>query len=129
MIAGAVSRPLEAEFQDEFCRASFQLLGNPFLKPEWSGTKKTGWVDFAVPSEGWVVECVRNGDNLKEHIDRFKTNGKYHEWIRDGEITGFILLDFRPSVPRKRRGIYFSFFCSAFFLFAPVVPLNSLFPY
>lgn len=103
--AGAVSRPLEAGYQDEFYRASYQLLGNLFVKPEWSGAKHTGWVDFAVPSEGWVVECARNGHKLKEHIDRFETGGRYHEWIRKGEVKAFVLLDFRRSVPKKRRGI------------------------
>ncbi|OJJ78666.1 uncharacterized protein ASPGLDRAFT_138465 [Aspergillus glaucus CBS 516.65] len=101
----AVSRPLEAGYQDEYYRASFELLGNLYLKSEWAGTQQTGWVDFAIPSEKWIVECVRDGDKPKEHIERFQTTGKYRQWISNQEVQEFILLDFRRSIPRKQRGI------------------------
>lgn len=113
----AVSRPLEASCQDEYYRASFQLLGNLYLKPEWAGTQLTGWVDFAIPSERWIIECVQDGDKLNEHIEHFQMTGKYGQWISNQKVQDFILLDFRRSIPRKQRSMYtlsFSSFPSLF---------------
>lgn len=109
----AVSRPLEARYQDEYYRASFELLGNLYLQSEWAGTQQTGWVDFAIPSEKWIVECGRDGDKLKEHMERFQKNGKYSQWISDQKVEDFILLDFRRSIPRRQRGMFFLPFLSS----------------
>jgi hypothetical protein len=51
----------------------------------------------------WVIECVRDGDKIDEHIERFQQGGKYHKWITPGEIKDYIILDFRTSKPRKAR--------------------------
>lgn len=119
----AISRPLEASYQDEYYRASSELLGNLYLKSEWAGTQKTGWVDFAIPSEKWIIECVRDGYKLKEHIERFQGTGKYRTWINHQEVDDFILIDFRRSTPRKKRGMFlFSFIFSS----SPVIPHFSL---
>lgn len=112
----AVSRPLGAGYQDEYYRASFELLGNLYLKSEWAGTQQTGWVDFAIPSEKWIAECVRDGDKLKEHIERFQTTGKCTQWISNQEVQEFILLDFERSIPRKQRGMHFLFFSPSLYL-------------
>ena len=103
----AVSRPLEAGYQDEFYGANFELLGNLCLKPEWAGNRQTGWVDFAIASEKWIVECVRDGEKLEEHIERFHSTGKYRQWINNQEVQEFILLDFRRSIPNKERSMHF----------------------
>jgi hypothetical protein len=47
---GALSRPLEANYKDEFYRACYTLLGDIYLLSEWSGKEKTGRVDFIVKS-------------------------------------------------------------------------------
>ena len=108
----AVSRPLEAVYQDEYYRANLELLGNFYLKPEWAGTQQSGWVDLAIPSEKWIVECVRDGDKLKEHIEHFQVTGKYRQWISNQEVQEFILLDFRRSIPKKQRGMHFLYLLS-----------------
>ena len=118
----AVSRPLEARYQDEYYRASFELLGNLYLQSEWAGTQQTGWVDFAIPSEKWIIECVWDREKLKEHIERFQTTGKYRQWISNQEVQEFILLDFRQSIPRKQRGMHFPFFLFFFSLSLPPPP-------
>lgn len=109
----AISRPPEASYQDEYYRASSELLGNLYLKSEWAGTQKTGWVDFAIPSEKWIIECVRDGYKLKEHIERFQGTGKYGTWINRQEVDDFILIDFRRSIPRKKRGMFSLSFISS----------------
>lgn len=106
----AAPQPIEARFQAEFYRASFQLLGNLYLKPEWTGTQRTGYVDFAVPSEGWIIGCVREGSKLKEHISRFQEAGKYTLWTNNQQVREFVILDFRRTMPRKQRGKRFSSF-------------------
>lgn len=105
----AVSRPLEACYQDKYYRASFEMPGNLYLKSELVGTQQTGWVDFAIPSETWIVECVRDGDKLKEHIERFQTTGKSRQWISNQEAEEFIFLDFRQFIPIKQRGMHLLF--------------------
>ena len=103
--SGALPRLVEAQYQDEFYRACYVLLGNIYLSSEWPGKGKNGRVDFLVKSQGWAIECVRDGDGLGEHISRFQVGGRYHKWISAGHITEYILLDFRMSQPRKRRGM------------------------
>lgn len=44
---------------------------------------------------------------LLERINRFEPGGDYHDWILKGKVKQFIWLDFRISVPGKRRGMYF----------------------
>lgn len=101
---GALPRPVEAQYQDEFYRACYALLGHIYLSSEWSGEEKSGRVDFLVKSQKWAIECVRDGDRLEEHISRFQVGGRYHGWINSGDIKEYILLDFRKSKPQKRRG-------------------------
>lgn len=102
----AESRPLEAQYQDEFYRACYVALGRTvYLTPEWTGKASSGRVDFQIKSVGWAIECVRDGDGLNEHIARFQPNGKYHSWIFCGQVKkGYILLDFRKTMPTQARG-------------------------
>ncbi|KAJ9263388.1 hypothetical protein DTO212C5_7573 [Paecilomyces variotii] len=97
-------RPVEAQYQDEFYRACYSVLGNSIhLSTEWTGKKLGGRVDFLVKSVGWAIECLRDGDRIEEHISRFHEGGRYHKWIETAEIKQYILLDFRTSVPQKPR--------------------------
>ena len=99
---GAVNRPLEAQYQDEFYRACHSEF-NVYLTSEWSGSSLVGRIDFHVKDVKWVIECVRDGDKIDEHIERFQQGGKYHKWIMSGEIKEYIILNFRTSKPRKAR--------------------------
>ncbi len=55
----------------------------------------------------WAIECLREGDRLKEHLDRFKKeDGHYYHWIRDGHIEKYILVDFRTSEPPRLKCMY-----------------------
>ncbi|GAD99046.1 predicted protein [Paecilomyces variotii No. 5] len=97
-------RPLEAQYQDEFYRACYSLLGNNIhLSSEWTGKQVGGRVDFLVKSVGWAIECLRDGDKIEEHISRFSEGGRYHKWIQSSEIKQYIILDFRTSIPQKPR--------------------------
>lgn len=104
--SGAVPRPLEAVYQDELYRACFSLLGNIYISSEWSGKDKNGRVDFLVRQVNWAIECVRDGSRLDEHISRFRKGGRYYQWIENGEITEYIVLDFRRRMPTTQLGIY-----------------------
>ena len=106
--AGARSRPVEAQYQDEFYRACYSVLGGDiYLTSEWAG-EMLGRVDFQIKSVGWAIECVREGNRLQEHIDRFQEGGRYYPSIQSGEIQDYIILDFRKSKPRTARGIMIS---------------------
>jgi hypothetical protein len=109
---GAETRPLEAQYQDEFYRACYVVLDHiVYLTPEWTGKVASGRVDFQVKSVGWAIEFLRDGDRLDEHISRFQPNGKYFSWILSGEITDYILLDCRQSMPSQAKGKVLLFMC------------------
>lgn len=104
------SRPQEASDQDELYRSCYMLLGNLYLTPEWTGSAAnagpgaSGWVDFQVKSEGWVIKCTRDGNRLDKHIARFQPGGRYHNWIQSGRVHDFILLDFPSGLRFPERG-------------------------
>jgi hypothetical protein len=102
---GAVLRPIEGRYQDELYRACGALLGEVYISSEWSMTGSRGRVDFLVGSQRWAIECARDGDRLNEHISRFQEGGQYYDWIQNGDIGQYIVLDFRTSKPKKTRGI------------------------
>jgi len=110
--AGLVAPPVEAQYQDEFYRACWEVLGNIYITSEWSGQSSAGRVDFQIKSVGWAIECLRDGNGLNEHIKRFLSpDGKYYRWVKSGEVQDYILLDFRQSMPQKvRDNIPFLFF-------------------
>jgi hypothetical protein len=56
----------------------------------------------------WVIECVRDGDEIDEHIERLQQGGRYYNWIVSGEVKEYIILDFRTSKPRKARSMVIS---------------------
>ena len=106
---GALTRPLEANYKDEFYRACYTLLGDIYLSSEWSGKEKTGRVDFIVKSQRWAIECVRDGDRLDEDIARFEEDGRYFPWVSSGEVQEYIILDFRKTLPSRVRGMHCRF--------------------
>ena len=74
------------------------MLGHElFLDAGWNGL-----VDFYIKDVKWAIERLRDGSDLNEHIQRFLPGGKYHRWIKSGEIQDYILLDYRTSRPSKR---------------------------
>ncbi|KAL3489859.1 hypothetical protein BJX62DRAFT_226271 [Aspergillus germanicus] len=94
-------RPLEAAYQDEFYRAFTKVAGQHiFIVSEWSRTK-AGRVDFMIPSKRWAVELLRDGDRLGEHIARFRPSGRYHDWIRDGHIVSWIIINCTDKLPES----------------------------
>jgi hypothetical protein len=95
---------MEAQYQDEFYRACHSELG-VYLTSEWSGSSSAGRVNFRIKEMEWVIECVREGDRIDEHIARFRPGGNYYKWMTDGEVKEYIILDFRTSKPQKARGM------------------------
>jgi hypothetical protein len=81
---------------------------NVYLTSEWSGSSLVGRIDFRIKDVKWVIECVRDGDEIDEHIKRFQQGGRYYNWIVSGEVKEYIILDFRTSKPRKARSMVIS---------------------
>jgi hypothetical protein len=92
----------EAQFQDEFYRASIaHTNGGVMSFPEFGNRR--GLIDFLIPSKKWGIELLRNGNRIKGHVERF-TQGEYGEWIRQGILHDYIIIDFRTNIPRSGRG-------------------------
>ncbi|KAJ5893262.1 hypothetical protein N7495_004953 [Penicillium taxi] len=96
----AMARPFEASYQDEFYRASHQVLGYAMnVTSEWSSGGR-GRIDFRFAQIGWGVELIREGDRLKEHCSRFAPGGTYAPWISTGLLTQWLIIDCRTSWPK-----------------------------
>lgn len=98
---GLLHRPLEATFQDELYRGIYKALGGIFTTSEWSGGGSRGRIDFVVTAgdERWGIECIRNGNNMGEHVRRFLPGGVYYPWVSGGLFQSYVLLDFRFDEP------------------------------
>lgn len=98
--------PPEAQYQQEFYRCLFNITnGNVRISPEFAsakGAKVAGRIDFFIPKVGWGIEITRDGGLLAEHDTRFQADGAYGAWLLTGDMSSYILLDFRTVVPRKR---------------------------
>jgi len=89
--------------QIEFAQAVSTLVDPCFLRPEVrSGS---GWVDFVVPSRKWLIEFLRDGTAINEHVGRFDSNhGTY-----DTQGWEWVVLDFRCSEATTDHGKLFHF--------------------
>jgi hypothetical protein len=95
---GAVARPLEALFRDEFYAALRRVLRFAVkVTSEWSGDKG-GRIDFRITDPKWGVALLRDGDGLREHCEMFK-DGAYKTLILKGWLTDWLILDCRSTMP------------------------------
>ena len=103
---GEVNFP-ESHFSHEFYRCAHILLQG-FILPSPSfgnkGQKMGGAIDFIIPIApgcAWGYEFVYSGDRpkLEEHLGRFKPEGPYESLMEKGDITDYIVFDFRTSLP------------------------------
>lgn len=99
LITSAPSLPLEKErpetqFQNEWYRAFHVVVGNGVgISSEWSGGQCQGRIDFRITEPCWGVEILRDGDRLSQHCNRFEKQGLYYDWISDGLIKEWLILD------------------------------------
>ncbi|WEW55222.1 hypothetical protein PRK78_000651 [Emydomyces testavorans] len=97
------TRPLELTYQDEFYRYCYSLLGNQlYLASEWTGTKKGGRANFQVRGTHWAIEILRDGENIEEHVARFKPGGRYYQWLQAQGIHDYAILDFGRTQPQSQ---------------------------
>ena len=97
---GAIVRPLEALFKDEFYAALHRVLGSAAkVTSEWSGDKG-GRIDFRITEPKWGVELLRDGKRLRENCRRFKNGGAYRKWIQEGWLEDWLILDCRSTMPK-----------------------------
>jgi hypothetical protein len=98
---GAIIRPVEATYQDEFYRSLHTVLGYAMnVTSEWS-PDGVGRIDFRLSSVRWGIELLREGDRLHDHCQRFTTDGAYGKWIQQGLLEDWLVIDCRTSSPRS----------------------------
>ncbi len=95
-------RPPEAQYQQEFYRAFFDVVGPAYSSPEYSTEKgyRKGRIDFFIRSKNWGIELLRDGSNLQEHSSRFGPKGAYGMWIPTNKMVDYLILDFRSNRPQ-----------------------------
>lgn len=94
---GFTQRPPEAQYQDEFYRCCHRYSKGTLISfPEY-GTE-SGRADFYIPSEGWGIELLHNGDQLEHRSIRFSSTGAYGGTM---SLSDYIILDFCTNFPEK----------------------------
>ena len=93
----------EALYQNEFYHGILKIFkGGVGITPEFtsaSDARLAGRIDFFIQQTKWGIECTQDGDRLLAHSTRFADDGVYEQWLKDGEMDDYILLDFRVSMP------------------------------
>lgn len=80
------------------------MKGQIYPAPEFGNATRQSdkaWIDFFVPVYNWGYEWLRDGSEIAAHCRRFEGNGKYKRWLDSGDMTDYLLLDFRSTVPRE----------------------------
>lgn len=90
-------RPVEAQYQDEFCRAFNSLLPGITLSSEWARAGNDR-IDFWVAAKNWGIESLRDHNPVDEHCDRFKKGGRYHCWVEEGLLQEWLIIDCATSL-------------------------------
>jgi len=97
-------RPLEAGYQNEFYHGLFMATGGGVLIcPELLSAPKAllGHINFFIPGKKWGVELTQEGSKLGEHSSRFGLQGAYGAWLSSGDMSDYILVDCRITMPQK----------------------------
>jgi hypothetical protein len=93
----------EAQYADEFYRALHDFTkGGVLVSPEFasaSDASVAGRIDFYIASMKWGIELTWDGKKLQQHSDRFGETGAYGRWLASGEMSDYILLDCRSTMP------------------------------
>lgn len=108
----------ETQYQNEFYRSVLSVTsGNVCISPEFASASSApvaGRIDFFIPVVKWGIEITRDGGWLTEHSSRFALSGAYEAWLTSGDMTDYILLDCRTSIPKKAHpGIDISFLANS----------------
>lgn len=85
----------ERQWQNEFYRAATTVLpATSFIFPDVrTYFKCPGFADYFVDSLGWVIELVREGEDMEEQERRFTSEGLYSKIAK--HVKQWIILDFR----------------------------------
>jgi hypothetical protein len=103
-VGSASHRPPEARYQEEYYRCVHKLTeGNVRISPEYAAAagSRPGRIHFFIPSKKWGIELTRDGDNLSEHGARFPDGDAYGQWLQSLDMTDYVLLDFRSTMPAQ----------------------------
>ncbi|KAK7684433.1 hypothetical protein QCA50_012380 [Cerrena zonata] len=97
----------EGQWQNEFYRAAYALTDGCgiWLSPEFGTDPRPGQpgrIDFYISDKKWGIEILRDGDRVTEHLERFQNPRAYHQWIVNGLIEHYIVLDFRVKRVQKK---------------------------
>ena len=88
---------METQWQKEFYRVATSLLPpEVYISPEYGQEVGIdGQVDFYIAEYKWMIEILRDGKGLQEHVDRFMPGGQYDDML--GIIEKWVVIDFRSD--------------------------------
>jgi len=68
--------------------------------PEY-GKDTNDSIDLMIPHYKWGIEVMYDGRKMKKHIERFRSGGAYAAWTESGEMSEYIIINFRMNRPAK----------------------------
>ena len=63
--------------------------------PHLQAFGSNGYVDFYLSGKRWVIELLRDSNNVKEHLARFDPGGLYHPMLENGSILAYAVVNLR----------------------------------
>ncbi|KAG0563070.1 hypothetical protein M758_8G001700 [Ceratodon purpureus] len=95
--SAANDRIYERQYQDEFYRAVCTVIPKTeVISPEVGRLfGAEGYLDYLLSPCGWGFELLRDGTNMKEHIERFEPDGIYSKLLEDKVVKDYVILDLR----------------------------------
>lgn len=88
----------ERAYEAEFYRCAQVFAGECVLTPQAMTPLGDGYVDFIVKSKKWLIELVRDGDHIPDHLRRIDDDGKYTRAWPDHDSR---VVDFRFTNTRR----------------------------
>ena len=83
----------EAQIQKEMFNGLRRVLPTSLIEVEFTPPKKSGPVDFLIPSQKWAIGLLQNGttSQIVEHALRLSPKGRYGKW---GVVDESIIINF-----------------------------------
>jgi len=120
--------PTEKHYHFEFWRVLTSTLPKDFsVQPEFrvdTPTNTYGWIDIRIQlrNRTWLIELLRDGDRVAEHVQRFEEGGRYACM----PSSAIAIIDFRQRSARiKRPELMYCVFDKSFKCATLLVP-NSI---
>ncbi|KAL4915483.1 hypothetical protein BDW62DRAFT_203543 [Aspergillus aurantiobrunneus] len=96
--------PLEDRYQKQLYRCLGLVWPHMLISPELSVPHASAYgnLDFYLPEKNWVIEFLRDSDQIEEHLKRFEEGGQY-ALLMEQHNPQYLVVNFTAQPIRKPR--------------------------